>query len=84
MFPCFVPPLFHGAPDGLSCRGPSGNTIAITITLSNINATVTRYLMMLELAEVFMDAQGLGWSNSITEGSQGEGLSCLLGLSSSR
>jgi hypothetical protein len=37
-----------------------------------------RYLLVSEMTEQFMRAQGLGWYGQNTEGSQGEGLSRFL------
>ncbi len=57
----------------------SGNNLTITINPNNGVATFIRYLLVSEMVEQFMRAQGKGWFGSGTEGSQGEGLSRFLG-----
>ena len=66
-----VTPLSNGATVGIDAKG------ACTITLKPGAAPVTmlRYLMVSEVTEVLMAAQGLGWYGDGTEGSAGEGLS---------
>lgn len=55
-----------------------GGNLTITINPSNGNAGFVRYLLVSEMTEQFMRAQGLGWYGSGTEGSEGEGLSRFL------
>ncbi|PWU07888.1 MAG: hypothetical protein C5B51_08890 [Terriglobia bacterium] len=56
----------------------SGNlTVTIKPDVTG-SATFVRYLMVAEITEVFMRAQGRGWFGDHTEGSEGEGLSRFL------
>ena len=56
----------------------SGGNLTVTINPAAGNATVIRYLLISEMVEQFMRAQGLGWYGQNTEGSEGEGLSRFL------
>jgi hypothetical protein len=56
----------------------SGGNLTITINPGNGAANFIRYLLVAEMVEQFMRAQGLGWYGSGTEGSEGEGLSRFL------
>jgi hypothetical protein len=58
--------------------GLSGGNLTITINPDNGAANFVRYLLVSEMVEQFMRAQGLGWYGSGTEGSEGEGLSRFL------
>jgi hypothetical protein len=62
---------------GASWSLSSGN-LTVTINPANGNATLVRYLLVAEMVEQFMRAQGLGWYGQNTEGSEGEGLSRFL------
>ena len=66
---------------GGAAWGLSGGNLTVTIK-PNVSgsATVVRYLLVAEMVEQFMRAQGLGWYGSGTEGSEGEGLSRFLAL----
>jgi hypothetical protein len=57
----------------------SGGNLTVTINPSNGNAAFVRYLLVAEMVEQYMRAQGLGWYGNNTEGSEGEGLSRFLG-----
>jgi hypothetical protein len=64
-----------------ACWGLSSRNLTVTISDSNlafINASFVRYLLVAEIVEQFMRAQGKGWYGSGTEGSEGEGLSRFL------
>ena len=56
----------------------SGGNLTVTINPSNGNAAFVRYLLVAEMVEQYMRAQGLGWYGTNTEGSEGEGLSRFL------
>lgn len=56
----------------------SGRNLTITINPGNSGSAHIRYLLVSEMVEQFMRAQGLGWFGTGTEGSQGEGLSRFL------
>jgi hypothetical protein len=56
----------------------SGSSLTVTINPSTGSANFIRYLLVAEMVEQFMRAQGLGWYGSGTEGSEGEGLSRFL------
>jgi hypothetical protein len=56
----------------------SNRNLTVTINPANGNASLVRYLLVSEMVEQFMRAQGLGWFGQGTEGSQGEGLSRFL------
>jgi hypothetical protein len=56
----------------------SGSAVTITINPGNFGAGGVRYLLVSEMVEQFMRAQGKGWFGSGTEGSEGEGLSRFL------
>jgi hypothetical protein len=56
----------------------SGGNLTVTINPSNGNAAFVRYLLVAEMVEQYMRAQGLGWYGNNTEGSEGEGLSRFL------
>ena len=58
--------------------GLSGGNLTVTINPGNGNAAFVRYLLVAEMVEQYMRAQGLGWYGSGTEGSEGEGLSRFL------
>ena len=61
----------------------SGGNLTVTINPGNReSADFMRYLLVAEMVEQFMRAQGRGWYGKNTEGSQGEGLSRFLSLSS--
>ena len=62
---------------GASWRLGGGN-LTVTINPSNGAASLVRYLLVSEMVEQFMRAQGRGWYGSGTEGSEGEGLSRFL------
>ena len=62
---------------GASWSLSSGN-LTVTINPSNGSAAFVRYLLVAEMTEQFMRAQGLGWYGDHTEGSEGEGLSRFL------
>jgi hypothetical protein len=57
----------------------SGRNLTVTINPASDTATLVRYLLVAEMVEQFMRAQGRGWFGQNTEGSQGEGLSRFLG-----
>ena len=59
----------------------SGGNLTVTIN-PNVSGstTVVRYLLVAEMVEQFMRAQGLGWYGNNTEGSEGEGLSRFLSM----
>jgi len=56
----------------------SGGNLTVTINPASGNAAFVRYLLVAEMVEQYMRAQGLGWYGSNTEGSEGEGLSRFL------
>ncbi len=57
----------------------SGGSLTVTIKPTTTGtATDIRYLLVAEMTEQFMRAQGLGWYGDHTEGSEGEGLSRFL------
>jgi hypothetical protein len=56
----------------------SGGNLTVTINPSTGVASFVRYLLVAEMVEQFMRAQGLNWYGSNTEGSEGEGLSRFL------
>ena len=56
----------------------SGSSLTVTINPANGSANFIRYLLVAEMVEQYMRAQGLGWYGSGTEGSEGEGLSRFL------
>jgi len=56
----------------------SGGNLTVTINSGTGNQGFVRYLLVAEMTEQFMRAQGLGWYGQNTEGSQGEGLSRFL------
>ena len=56
----------------------SGRNLTVTINPAAGIASFIRYLLISEMVEQFMRAQGLGWFGSGTEGSEGEGLSRFL------
>jgi len=57
----------------------SGGSLTVTIKPTTTgSATDIRYLLVAEMTEQFMRAQGLGWYGDHTEGSEGEGLSRFL------
>jgi hypothetical protein len=56
----------------------SGGNLTVTINPANGNAAFVRYLLVAEMVEQYMRAQGLGWYGNNTEGSEGEGLSRFL------
>jgi hypothetical protein len=56
----------------------SGGNLTVTINPANGNQGFVRYLLVAEMTEQFMRAQGRGWYGTNTEGSQGEGLSRFL------
>lgn len=56
----------------------SGGNLIVTINPSNGSANFVRYLLVSEMTEQFMRAQGRGWYGTNTEGSEGEGLSRFL------
>ncbi|MDB6158492.1 MAG: hypothetical protein JWO04_2198 [Gammaproteobacteria bacterium] len=56
----------------------SGGNLTVTINPASGNANFVRYLLVAEITEQFMRAQGRGWYGSGTEGSEGEGLSRFL------
>lgn len=58
--------------------GLSGGNLTVTINPANGTVTQVRYLLVAEMVEQFMRAQGLGWYGQNTEGSEGEGLSRFL------
>jgi hypothetical protein len=62
---------------GASWSLSSGN-LTVTINSGTGAANFVRYLLVSEMVEQFMRAQGLGWYGSGTEGSEGEGLSRFL------
>ena len=55
-----------------------GRNLTITINPFLGDATLVRYLLVAEMTEQFMRAQGRGWYGTGTEGSEGEGLSRFL------
>lgn len=57
----------------------TGSSLVVTINPAGGPATLVRYLLVSEMVEQFMRAQGRGWFGQGTEGSQGEGLSRFLG-----
>jgi hypothetical protein len=56
----------------------SNGNLTVTINPGNGAASFVRYLLVAEMVEQYMRAQGLGWFGSGTEGSGGEGLSRFL------
>jgi hypothetical protein len=56
----------------------SGGNLTVTVNPAIGVASFVRYLLVSEMVEQFMRAQGLGWFGSGTEGSEGEGLSRFL------
>ena len=56
----------------------SGGNLTVTINSGTGNQGFVRYLLVSEMTEQFMRAQGRGWYGQNTEGSQGEGLSRFL------
>ena len=56
----------------------SGGNLTVTINPAAGNAAFVRYLLVAEMVEQYMRAQGQGWYGSGTEGSEGEGLSRFL------
>ncbi|MEP6729432.1 MAG: hypothetical protein ABJE10_02285 [bacterium] len=56
----------------------SGGNLVVTINPSAGNQAFVRYLLVAEMVEQYMRAQGLGWYGQNTEGSEGEGLSRFL------
>jgi hypothetical protein len=64
---------------GGAAWGLSGRNLTVTINPAAGAASFVRYLLISEMVEQFMRAQGLGWYGSGTEGSEGEGLSRFLG-----
>ena len=65
-----------------ACWGLSSSNLTVTISDPNIysiSSDIVRYLIVSEMVEQFMRAQGKGWYGSGTEGSEGEGLSRFLG-----
>jgi Carboxypeptidase regulatory-like domain len=79
-----IPPGRDGAcadPGGCGSLTSSGN-LTVTVSdkeLKTADASVIRYVIVAEIVEIFMRAQGLGWFGGPNEGSQGEGLSRFLG-----
>jgi hypothetical protein len=64
---------------GASWSLPVGSrNLTITIFPSLASASIVRFLLVAEMTEQFMRAQGLGWFGTGTEGSEGEGLSRFL------
>jgi hypothetical protein len=60
-----------------------GSEVVVSITLkpgSGTSVNFLRYLLVSEVTEMFMAAQGKGWSDTFDEGSKGEGLSRFLGV----
>ena len=55
-----------------------GGNLTVTINPSTGSASFIRYLLVAEMVEQYMRAQGLGWYGTNTEGSEGEGLSRFL------
>ena len=64
---------------GASWRTDSSGNLTITINPSLGPAGFVRYLLVSEMTEQLMRAQGAGWFGTGTEGSAGEGLSRFLG-----
>jgi hypothetical protein len=56
----------------------SNGNLTVTINPGNGVASFVRYLLIAEMVEQFMRAQGRGWYGNNTEGSEGEGLSRFL------
>lgn len=56
----------------------TGSSLTVTINPGGGDATLVRYLLVSEMVEQFMRAQGHGWFGQGTEGSMGEGLSRFL------
>src|ERR1041385_8413043 len=56
----------------------TGSNLTVTIKPGNGNSGFVRYLLVSEMVEQFMRAQGHGWFGTNTEGSEGEGLSRFL------
>lgn len=56
----------------------SGGNLTVTIKPGLGVASFVRYLLISEMVEQYMRAQGLGWYGANTEGSEGEGLSRFL------
>ena len=63
---------------GGAAWGLGGGNLTVTINPGAGVASFVRYLLVSEIVEQFMRAQGLGWYGSGTEGSEGEGLSRFL------
>jgi hypothetical protein len=63
---------------GASWSGGPGSGVTITVNPAAGPASDIRYLLVSEMVEQFMRAQGRGWFGDGTEGSQGEGLSRFL------
>jgi hypothetical protein len=56
----------------------SNGNLTLTLNPGIGGASLVRYVLVAEIVEVFMRAQGLGWFGSRNEGSEGEGLSRFL------
>jgi hypothetical protein len=65
--------------DGGAAWGLSNGNLVVTINPGSSSTTHVRYLLVTEMVEQFMRAQGRGWYGQNTEGSEGEGLSRFLG-----
>ena len=63
---------------GGAAWGLGGGNLTVTINPGAGVVSFVRYLLVSEIVEQFMRAQGLGWYGSGTEGSEGEGLSRFL------
>lgn len=58
--------------------GTSGRSLTVTVNPGGGDAAFVRYLMVSEITEQFMRAQGRGWFGTGTEGTEGEALSRFL------
>lgn len=56
----------------------AGRNLTVTLNPGRADSWMVRYLLMAEMSEQFMRAQGSGWYGNNTEGSVGEGLSQFL------
>ena len=70
-------------PNGIgSCWNGSQTSSTIKLITSGLsysnNPAYIRYLIILELSEIFMMVQNIGWFQGTNEGSKGEGLSIFL------
>jgi hypothetical protein len=74
-----LPILVEVTPNGGGAEWYLRNhNLQVRINSLNGPTIFVRYLLVMEMVEQFMRAQGLGWFGATTEGSEGEGLSRFL------